>query len=193
MAAIASMTGCNSVGDFEMTPSTSEVAVWYSRLSVSFLRPRLHLLEQPGIVDRDHGLVGEGGNELDLAIAEWLDLGTPERNDADRLAVAQQRHGQHGRLRYSASTCFWLPRSGSTEASCTWIARFSSEARPASEARPGGDRIVSEISHDLRTDADMGREIEFVAAQAPDRRPLRRTEALCGFNDGVEHRLQLVG
>ena len=35
--------------------------------------PRLHLLEQPHILDRDHRLVGEGLDELDLLIGERPD------------------------------------------------------------------------------------------------------------------------
>ena len=34
-------------------------------------RARLHLVEQPHILDRDHRLVGEGGDQLDLLVGEW--------------------------------------------------------------------------------------------------------------------------
>ena len=36
-----------------------------------FARARLHLLEQPHILDRDHRLVGEGRNQLDLLVGKW--------------------------------------------------------------------------------------------------------------------------
>ena len=32
---------------------------------------RLHLVEQPHVLDRDHRLVGEGGDQLDLLVGEW--------------------------------------------------------------------------------------------------------------------------
>ena len=32
------------------------------------------LVEQPGVLDRDHGLRGEGGDELDLLLGEGLNL-----------------------------------------------------------------------------------------------------------------------
>ena len=35
--------------------------------------PRLDLVEQPHVLDRDHRLVGEGGDELDLLVGERLD------------------------------------------------------------------------------------------------------------------------
>ena len=35
-----------------------------------FARSRLHLLEQPRVLDGDHGLVGEGRRELDLLVSK---------------------------------------------------------------------------------------------------------------------------
>src|SRR5215471_15061165 len=32
---------------------------------------RLHLLEQPGVLDRDDGLVGKRCDQIDLLVAEW--------------------------------------------------------------------------------------------------------------------------
>ena len=37
-----------------------------------FARTRLHLVEQPHVLDRDHRLVGEGGDQLDLLVGEGL-------------------------------------------------------------------------------------------------------------------------
>ena len=37
-----------------------------------FARARLHLVEQPHVLDRDHRLVGEGCDQLDLLVGERL-------------------------------------------------------------------------------------------------------------------------
>ena len=37
-------------------------------------RARLHLVEQPHVLDRDHRLVGEGRDQLDLLVGERLHL-----------------------------------------------------------------------------------------------------------------------
>ena len=37
---------------------------------MQFLRPRLHLLEQPDVVDGDHGLIGKRRDQIDLALRE---------------------------------------------------------------------------------------------------------------------------
>ena len=52
-----------------MTLSTSAVAVCCSSASREIAVPRLHLLEQPHVLDGDHSLIGEGLHELDLLVA----------------------------------------------------------------------------------------------------------------------------
>ena len=84
VSTIVSSTGCSSVGERLMTSSTSLVAVWYSSDSLQLARPRLHLVEQPHVLDRDDGLVGEGRDELDLLVGERLHLVRGRADDADR-------------------------------------------------------------------------------------------------------------
>ena len=47
-------------------------------------------LEQPRVLDGDHGLVGEGLHERDLRVAEWLHHRLGEGQHANRLALAQK-------------------------------------------------------------------------------------------------------
>ena len=51
-----------------MTPRTSLVAVWYSRLSVSSL-VRVFGLEKTPVLDGDDGLTGKGCHKLHLTLA----------------------------------------------------------------------------------------------------------------------------
>ena len=59
-------------------------------------RARLHLVEQAHVLDRDHRLVGEGGDELDLPVGEWANLVTRQYDHADRAAFAQERNAENG-------------------------------------------------------------------------------------------------
>ena len=52
-----------------MTLSTSAVAVCCCKRLAQIVGALLHLVEQPNILDRDHRLVGEGGDEIDLLFA----------------------------------------------------------------------------------------------------------------------------
>ena len=59
-------------------------------------RARLHLVEQPHVFDRDDGLVGEGRDQLDLALRERNRRGAAQSERANQLAVAHERHAEHG-------------------------------------------------------------------------------------------------
>ena len=83
-----------------MTPKTSLVAVCCSSDSVSSRRPRLHFLEQSGVLDGDQCLVCEGLDQFDLPVGERTDgiagnsddtqghIVTHERSREDRAAAA---------------------------------------------------------------------------------------------------------
>src|SRR5262249_49632165 len=49
-------------------------------------RLRLHLLEQPRVLDGDHGLVRKGIDELDLAFGERANFGATNDDRSDCLA-----------------------------------------------------------------------------------------------------------
>ena len=83
-AAIASKTGWTSVGELEMTRRISLVAVCCSSASVSSRFRASELREQPHVLDRDHRLVGEGLEQLDLLVGEGTDLGAPHNDRTDR-------------------------------------------------------------------------------------------------------------
>ena len=52
----------------------------------------LDFVEQPHVLDRDCGLVGEGLNQLDLLVGEGAHLGAGQGEHADRHALAQHRY-----------------------------------------------------------------------------------------------------
>ena len=53
---------------------------------------RLQLLEQPHVLDRDHGLVGEGLQQLDLLVGERAHFRSANSDGADGSTLAQHRH-----------------------------------------------------------------------------------------------------
>src|SRR5262249_60150888 len=55
----------------------------------------LDFVEQAHVLDRDHRLVGEGGEQLDLLVGERRDLRLPLTYCAERHALAQQGYSQH--------------------------------------------------------------------------------------------------
>ena len=82
-SAIASNTGCTSDGEMAITFSTSAVAVCRSSASCG-------LVEQPCVLDRDHGLVGERPQQLDVMIGEHTRLPARADDETDEHALAHQ-------------------------------------------------------------------------------------------------------
>ena len=74
-----------------MVSRTSEVAVCCSSDS---LRSSVltQLLEQSGILDGDHGLIGEVLHQLDLLVCERPDFLAEDGNRSDQLAFLEHRH-----------------------------------------------------------------------------------------------------
>ena len=82
VAGSSSNTGCASATELLITRSTSAVAVCCSSAS-------LRLVEQPHVLDRDHRLVGEGLQQLDLVRRRTAPARA--RRDADRADAPGRR------------------------------------------------------------------------------------------------------
>jgi hypothetical protein len=60
--------------------------------------PPLHLLEQPHVLDRDHRLIGECRNQLDLLVGEGLYRAAHQQQYANRHSFSQERDAEHGAI-----------------------------------------------------------------------------------------------
>ena len=89
-----SKTGWRSKAERLMTFRIVAVAVCCCERFGELGGARLHLLEQPRILDRDDGLVGEGLDELDLLSVKWP--GLPRVNTPIDLRPSQERDAEHG-------------------------------------------------------------------------------------------------
>ena len=91
-----------SPGELEITFSTSR-----SRSAAPAIREivstLLHVVEQPHVFDRDHGLVGESRGQLDLLGGERADLIAPDHDDAD--SASSRNIGTPSMVRYPPSLC----------------------------------------------------------------------------------------
>ena len=61
---------------------------------LEIVRLGLYLVEQVDIADRDHRLVGEGLNELDLLLAERASNEAEQADDAERLPIPNERYAE---------------------------------------------------------------------------------------------------
>src|SRR5262249_24321806 len=101
---------------------------------------RLLCLEQPRVLDGDHGLIGENLEQLDLPACEWSHLSTPDRYRADCFAGTHERDRNHSAVAQPASNgaalrvliCFGLQISN--------LKRLSVENRRSVGADPKVDQ-----------------------------------------------------
>ena len=82
-----SSTVCRSKVERLMTLSTSAVAVCCCKRFAQ-------LVEQPRVLDGDHGLRGEVLHQLDLLVGERPHLLAVDDDRADQLVVLEHRHGK---------------------------------------------------------------------------------------------------
>ena len=93
-ASMASNTGSSSPGELDDDLQHLERRRLLLQRSDELARARLHLVEQPHVLDRDHRLVGEGRDQLDLLVGErpqlgrcsaMTPIGTPSRSKGSKL------------------------------------------------------------------------------------------------------------
>ena len=70
-SSIAWNTGSSSPGELLMTLQHLRGRGLLLQCLGELARALLHLVEQPHVLDRDHRLVGEGRDQLDLLVGEW--------------------------------------------------------------------------------------------------------------------------
>ena len=86
-----SSTVCRSKVERLITLSTSG-----SRSAAERLHSVLQLVQQPGILDGDHRLVGEGRDQLNLLVRKWVHLIADQYEDTDWLPSRRSGTSKRG-------------------------------------------------------------------------------------------------
>ena len=139
LSSIASNTGFSSPGDLLMTLSTSEVAVCcFSNLA--------QFVEQPRVLDGDHGLVSECGDQLDLLVGERSHTRSALTKNPDQHSLRTSAHHH----RPIASEFLRLDKRYSAIAARRDIDKPlpSNQTRPMALSRSGTTCMLFEILQD---------------------------------------------
>ena len=149
----------------------------------------LNLLEQPHILDGDHRLVGEDGEQLDLLLGERPHFKTANDEGANSLLLAQQWHCKYGPV--TEPFCHRLARRK--------LVRGGGEIvhmnRLAIHESPSGhpvtaDRPIGEVD---RNRAVMRFPRQRLAVLQQDSRIVSIAELGRAFRDCVQYRLRIGG
>jgi hypothetical protein len=156
-------------------------------------RALLQFAEQSRVLHRDDRLVGKGAHQLDLPLGERLDPMAVKPDNADWLAVAQQRHAKHG-----ASPGRHNLRKR--------VVRVRADVRdmhdPAFERRAPGDGVTTGDSCSLSDDCPIlgvrcaertGRRAVDLALACVDRSGIGAAEPGGCFDHRVQHGLHVGG
>ena len=152
----------------------------------------LHLVEQPHVLDRDHRLVGEGGEQLDLLISERLNVEPRRHQDADELPVAQQRHAQHSAVLFHAA-CLQQGQLG-IGVGVRDMDGFASKHHTADDRRPiRCDWMTPHMCDVLRRKAVAGDVMVEPVPGKPDGHPVGATKMPGRLDQRIEDHLQIEG
>jgi hypothetical protein len=146
-------------------------------------------LNKARVLDRDHGLVGEGLDQADVGLGEGLDPAAQQGDHADRLAVAQHGHGEHGakaepRLKLANVGVFALDQREDVV----------DVQQPALEEGPSDDRGATQRQLVLAAEArtELGHRAQLVARdEQPDAAAFRFAQQPGALGDGAQHRLHV--
>src|SRR5215475_8966173 len=153
----------------------------------------MQLVEQAGILDGNHRLVREGGDEIDFLLREWIDRDAGQDEHADRSSLAQQWNAERGTM--TAASLNFVPgkfRIGQDvrDVNRPAFERGSTGDRPAVDLTRRESRQVLPI---FGSEAEESNELELVATEAGDARIIRSAEPCRRLDERVEHRLQIEG
>ena len=153
---------------------------------------RLQLREEAHVLDGDHGLVGEGLEERDLAVRERPARPRMTAMTPIATAVAQHRHGQDRAVAEAPRASLASGNSSPRPAmSATWTAAASSIARPATVPRLSEHRELRRWSP-IGTGAVMGSDdAGRLAVETEDGAVERIAQPGGALGDGVEHGLDV--
>ena len=153
----------------------------------------LDFVEQPHVLDRNRRLVGEGLDQLDLLIAKWPHLGTRQRHDPDRGALAQQRNAEYGSIAAKCLSylCPGVIRIGQHIGNVD-DAAFE-QGTSGSRSRVGLDRQAPDIVHELGGEAVRLGAKEHAADLPGYRGLVRLTKSGSRFDQRLQHRFEIEG
>ncbi len=153
-------------------------------------RAILHLVEQAGVLDRDHGLVGEGLEQVDRLVRELTSLRPRHRDGADRNAVAQHRHHEDAAIASRArqllhGVCeIGLVLHVGADGIVSALGHPAVNARRRQRCREGAEQI-GVAGFVVRGE---GGQMQHAVLEAGDGRRMPADQRLGAVGDGLEHR-----
>ena len=156
-------------------------------------RSPLHLLEQPRILDGDHGLIGEGLDQIDDALRVDSGLRLRHHDDADEIVAALHWHAKRGAVLHGAAQIFGIIGIAKQIGDVLDFA-CQGDAR-GDRASAGGLRVGAHIGVEVIAPLALrkGVVVHGAVAPVPDRPICRAAQRDRRIDQRVQHRLRVEG
>ena len=151
----------------------------------------LRVVEQPHVLDRDDGLVGEGLHQGDLAVGERQHLVSDDVDDSLQLAGPEHRHGNQSSEGAHLSRAVGVLGIGTGIEDLDRALLQGSTTGAASPSRL--DRILLLECSQLRRDVVGGHHSQHLPVEPEDQRVLALAQLDGVLGHRLEHRLQIEG
>ena len=181
---------CGTADDLEHVGGRSLLLQRFAQI----LGARLHFVEQPRIFDGDHRLIGEGGYKLDLFLGKGLRQYLVDEDDADDRPVAQERDAKCGSIAadlLNLTPGIFRVRQHVGDVHHPTLKRASSRDAAAFEGNVMSLQIVPEPRVRFGGVTEAGRKAKKVALALEQPCMIGVTEPCRGFDQCIEHRLQI--
>jgi len=150
----------------------------------------LDFVEQPHVLDRDHRLVGEGDDQLNLLFGERPHPRTPQDDHADGRPFAYQRDAQPRAKAGNPLGLVERPlRIGEDigNMNCAPLRQYAScQGTPATRNGRGGREVDERLRQTI-----IGRKLEIRTLRAKDARHVGFAQPRRRFHQRIEHGLQV--
>src|SRR5262249_27307608 len=150
----------------------------------------LNVVEQSHVLDRDHSLVGQGGEQLNLPLREGSNLGSGQCQYPDRVAFSQERNAKQ-RAKAPNSLGFkqaviWVGQ-GVGNLNCSALLQDSPDERSSFRRQ----RKVLEVLKQAGRESVVRDMIVARALLSGNPRCVGLAQARCRLDQGIEYGLKL--
>ena len=150
----------------------------------------LQLGEQPRVLDGDDGLIGEGGDNVDLFVGERADLRPPHEEQSDELVLSQHGDSEYGSIAGGLLRLMQLKLRIGQDVDDMDSPTLESGS-PDRRASPRADHVPPPVLAEFRTDPILRERLEHLTVESLKQPSLGPGQPRRVLDEGFQHGLEI--